>query len=240
MYSSVAEAFDNNNTFGKQLNSYKNKNCNNYHSFFNAQGDLDINPYILKNQKPIRSGNQYWRDYPDQNKNGSSIENLKKRELDEINNTKITDISSLGSLGQFESIKPKKYFKPKYSHKYYIKKFIQEISDDDMISMTSSQDDSVFDHIKKCKYCKSEINKKLKKHYSKPIKSEEPIVKVTQPKQSNIPYREVAKQVDIPLVPSISLGYDIKEIIIIFIIGIILIFILDLCVKIGKKTLKND
>ncbi len=227
MYSSVAEAFNNNNTFGKQINSYKNKNknkfCNNQQSFFNAQGDLDINPFI--HQQSTRSlDDQDWDNL--QNKNGSSIIDLQKRELEEINNIKKMSL---------RSIEPKKHFRPKYSHKYYIKKFIQEINDDeDLISMTSSsQSDSVFDHVKKCKYCKSEINKKLKQSYLKSIKSKENVVKVVQPEKVNI--SSISN-----ILPQISLGYDIKEIMMIFIIGIILIFILDLCVKIGKKALKND
>ena len=54
-----------------------------------------------------------------------------------------------------------------HRHDYYIKKFVQQIVDDDMMSMTSSQDSAIYDHIKKCKYCKSQINAKLKQHYKK-------------------------------------------------------------------------
>ena len=90
----------------------------------------------------------------------------------------------------------------------------------DVDSLTSKYNES-FDHIKSCKICRSKIKNKLKKDIVEPFdvnlncKSEESSVK----KYFNLE----------------SYGYNIKELLIIVIIGIVLIFFLDLIVKLARK-----
>ena len=184
-----------------------------YHSYFNAQGDLDRNLYPS-------NADLYRFNMLDQEMNrqrmGTKISDLRKNEMaDKRMEKKEPSLSSmsLDSLAETNSDVEELVKKPKYSHNYYIKKFLQDISDDgDTLSLTSSQDDVVYEHIKKCKYCKTQINKNLKQQIQKKPES------VIYPK----------------ILPTTILGYDIKEIIIIILVGICLIFVLDLFVKIGK------
>jgi len=223
-----------------------------YHSFFNAQGDLDKNLYPSNaammrfhmldqemNRQPqtrdIRMGTKisdlkdnellnnktrrhrkarvtYSDDWEEKNDSLSPY-SMSIDSLDEVNFDKSYTDQSLSELDIKKLAK-----KPKYSHNYYINKFLQDISNDgDTLSLTSSQDDIVYEHIKKCKYCKTQINKKLRQQI---INKPEPVKSIIYPK----------------ILPTTILGYDIKEIIIIILIGICLIFLLDLFVKIGKKT----
>lgn len=105
----------------------------------------------------------------------------------------------------------------KRSHNYYIKKFMLGFIDDGSLSMSSTQDNDVYDHIKSCKYCRSQINKKMKKHYSKSKNQKNDIVETFTADKPTI------------------CGYDLKEILVVILIGIVLIFLLDLFVKIGKN-----
>ncbi len=132
--------------------------------------------------------------------------------------------------------KPKS--KSKRSHQYYIKKFVKAMIDeaaslDNSIgssSLESFANYDVYNHVKRCKYCRSEAHKRLRSFYAKENKDDTNIKKEIEGFENNF---------TIP--KDILLGYDLKEIVIIIIIGIILIFILDLFVKIGRKTmnLKN-
>jgi len=222
-----------------------------YQSYFTAQGDLDKNLYP-SNAALLRFHNLDQK----MNQNGTKISDLqhqqkayalaqydqrkpvyaeknafwgKNKEVDDDDSTFSLDSSSLAdsdtkelstsvSTDRFFNKQKKRKKHTKYSHNYYIKKFLQDISNDgDTLSLTSSLDDIVYDHIKKCKYCKTKINKRLNKPYQKKL---EPIKSILSPK----------------ILPETILGYDIKEIIIVILIGICLIFILDLFVKIGRKT----
>jgi len=150
---------------------------------------------------------------------GTKISDLKKKHI-ATNDLSMLDSPSMSSDISFLH-KSNINNKSIHRHDYYIKKFIQQIIDDDMMSMTSSQDSAVYDHIKKCKYCKSQINAKLKQHYKN---------------KKNPSTKSISKNIICPKsIPTTILGYDIKEIIIIILIGLCLIFIFDLFVKIGKK-----
>nr|QBK88355.1 MAG: hypothetical protein LCMiAC01_00190 [Mimivirus LCMiAC01] len=193
--------------------------------FFNAQGDMENNPYLCNvAESRLRTLDKMY-----QNKNivpirGTKISDLNKRHI-ATNNLSMNDLSMLDSPSMSSDMsflhKGSINNKSTHRHDYYIKKFIQQIVDDDMMSMTSSQDNDVYDHIKKCKYCKSQINEKLKQHYkNKKNPSTKPISQnIINPKST----------------PTKILGYNIKEIIIIILIGLCSIFIFDLFVNIGKK-----
>ncbi len=135
--------------------------------------------------------------------------------------------------------KPRSKSKP--SHQYYIKKFVRAMIDEasDQISNVSLDNSiggnslesfanyDVYNHIKSCKYCRSEAHKRLKAYYARDSKNEKQIKKTTE--------GFIGDNFTIP--KDILLGYDLKEIVIMIIIGIILIFVLDLFVKIGRKTM---
>lgn len=122
------------------------------------------------------------------------------------------DQISLNTISDFYD----KIKKKKHSHAYYIKCFIDKLTNEEDLSIGSfsSNDSNVFDHVKTCKYCRMIINQKMKedKHPSPP----------------NSPKLE-RKQDRIA-------GYDLKEIAVVILIGIIIIFVLDLLVRIGRST----
>ena len=81
-------------------------------------------------------------------------------------------------------------------------------------------------HIKSCKYCKSKIKEKLN---SNNVKQE-----ITNVVENNSPMKFL-EHFD----GNINIfGYNLKELIIIIMAGIILVFVLDLLVKIGRRTKK--
>jgi hypothetical protein len=139
---------------------------------------------------------------------GTTIGELKKN-IAEHESMVMTD-SSDSFFDYKEEIKPKKV-----DHAYYIEKFVKNLVDSETNSMASSNNNSIYKHVKSCKFCKNKVNERLRDYYAP--KSE--------PRIENEHF-------------SLGFdggGYDIKELIIIILGGIFLIFILDLLVKIGKK-----
>lgn len=185
-------------------------------SFFNAQGDMDFNPYpcnpALAELKKLNKMYKTSKQTNDDLYAGTMVADLiNEQEKDSLS---LLDSDTDLSIKNNKSKNKKSH---KIDHDYHIKKFIQQfIDDNDMISMTSSQDDIIYDHVKKCKYCKSQIATKLKDYYNKKNK------KIESFKPSSI-------------LPKKIMGYSVKEIIIVILIGICIIFLLDLFVKIGKK-----
>jgi len=94
---------------------------------------------------------------------------------------------------------------------HFVKDFLQN---QDNISTGSSLDTNVYKHIKICKYCKNKINE---------------IVNGTQRRQIK-PQTEENHEVE-----KTMFGYNMKELLLIILLPIILIFIFDLLVKIGKR-----
>ncbi len=212
--------------------------------FFTAQGGFNIqsqNPSQNPNQNPeftnisnmkINKGDVY-------NDHGTTISELRRQENDKYDDSFFEDTLSIldsnysdlfsNSSKSEEEIQQQS----KLSHNYCINKFLKSIVDDgnDMLSLASSQDDQLYDHIKSCKYCRSQINNKMKSMYSNNSsnKSEEDNAKITKV-SNNIEF------------PEKIFGYKVKEIIIIIAISIMIIFILDLLVRIGRKTInkRND
>jgi hypothetical protein len=176
--------------------------------FFTAQGD-----YNSTSAAPV--------DFDSQDDKGTTISELKRQEDDSIFDESVSLLDSNYS----NLIVNDKIEKVKLGHNYCINKFLKSITDDgsDVVSLASSQDDQVYDHIKSCKYCRSQINQKMKRMYGKKIET------FTDGKQ------------EVPIIPPKSVseevfGYKMKEIIIIITVSIMIIFILDLLVRIGRKT----
>jgi hypothetical protein len=115
--------------------------------------------------------------------------------------------------------------KKKIDHNYYINKTIKSLLEDQdshsFSSLASSQNNYIYKHVKSCKYCKDKINKKMKEHF---------IPEISKPIQQITNNPDIKEYFDMT-----NLGYDLKEILIIILAGIVLIFILDLLVKIGRR-----
>tara|TARA_Y100000780_G_scaffold83939_1_gene75735 strand:- start:3559 stop:4236 length:678 start_codon:yes stop_codon:yes gene_type:complete len=111
-------------------------------------------------------------------------------------------------------------FKKDFSHscEYCINKYVQEFSKDDLLSIGSDYND-VFEHVSGCKYCRNEVAKKLKAKFSENKKD-----KIDNKKEEN----EINNFTD-------NLKSDIKEIVIVIVVGLVIIFLLDLFYRIGKK-----
>lgn len=97
----------------------------------------------------------------------------------------------------------------KYMHKYYVKLFMQSLTKNiDNHSLMSDDYGDMYDHIKTCKICKEMIRNKNSK--------KEPVV------------IEGFSILDNP---------EYKKMIIIVLIGLFLIILVDLFVRIGRKTI---
>lgn len=138
--------------------------------------------------------------------NGTSIETIKQN----INNNQICK----------KPIKSIKKYK-RHSCEYYYKKFIETLTQNDLLSLTSSEDlannsilNDVYDHLKICSFCKKRINDKITE--TDDTKSIESFVSTN--------------------IINTSKNINIKDITIIILVGIVIIFILDMFVKIGRKT----
>jgi hypothetical protein len=234
-YCGVNEAFDNSLKYSmnEYLNVYnknkKNNNTNNREqeqqepgtfdnytditvqpkSFFTAQGDLTNN------------GGPYYN-----NESGTQMTELndipKSEQNDTIDDTKSMDSTFSDNSSFLSNITmPRK----KVNHGYYVNQFMKEFNDSgtDSTSNNSIMSDmmsDVFAHVKKCKYCKNKINLKMKN------------IKDDNSTLNNLPSLKTLEG----FISADILGYNIKELIIIMLSCIILIFILDLLVKIGKKS----
>lgn len=231
-YCAVTEAFD--NSLKQKINEYEtNNNINNNKmshkndivqpDAFDNYSDIDIQHHFSNNI------NQYntmvpaffttQGDYSTKGPYfGTSINELNKN-----NNNSKDDLDSLSLMDINSSEESPINKKPvkKLNHEYCINRIVQSLfGDQDTLSMASSENNDAYRHVKTCKYCKTKINQKMK-NYFKPAQIEN-----KQP--DNI--KEYFDQT--------NLGYDLKELLIIILAGIILIFILDLLVKIGKKMNK--
>lgn len=232
MFCPVNEAFDNDTH--KRIEKYENnrhKQINNMVSDaqqLHQQYDLepphtyeyDLNPNqgIISNYEFANAFFNAQGDYEDENY-GTSIEKLKEKQMESEDNFTFSDFTL-----ETEESKVNKKKGTKHTHSFYISYFLDKFLHDDMASLVSSHqkdDDEVFEHIKQCKYCRSKVNEEMKDYYQQEISKvdeQPPIVK----ERSFSP---------------INFGYDIKEIVVIILVGICIIFILDLFVKIGRKTM---
>lgn len=121
-----------------------------------------------------------------------------------------TPISELGALDSNDSLFDDQFTFDEQSeeepHEYHVKKFIQSVKYDDTESVDSSHI-KAFDHVKLCKQCKCAVKKELNKS---------------------------KKVVENKIVDTV--GYDIKDIIVVILIGFFVIFTLDIVVKIGRLS----
>lgn len=228
-------------------------------SYFSAQGDYTRNYYDY--------GNTYNNNNNNNNNNmcGTKISDLKSRDesavsipdssySDTFRDTQNSSYEDM-KMGLREPCNPKFQIQ-KYPHNYYINKFIDMMMEDsDNNSMVTSKENistnvsnndnnyQIYDHIQKCKYCRVQINQKIKQHYNNKYNLHPSVNK--QHKQHNKKsilesFNPINTIKETFSSQELYLGYELKEIVIIILVGIIIIFILDLFVKIGKKTTKLD
>jgi len=221
MYCTIGEAFDNPLEQNKK-EQYKEHNMNKrkesiIKSVEDSHYKKNIMPSFFTAQGDISSEGPYF---------GTTISELKSQEeklsfddslLDDVDD--VDDVSLL--------IKNKK---KEYSHNECINKFINNIIDDksDFLSLVSTKDD-IYDHIKQCKYCRTEINMRLKNFYNSKDNK-------TKQESGNKP-KSIEK---FNVLSNKFMGYEYREVFIVILAGIIIIFILDLLVRIGRKTIKLD
>lgn len=260
MYCAVDEAFD--NSLKKQISEYEEKNNNikkyklslqnNFndnlkhngmlspHSFDNYS-DIDITQNVKSNNAHYSNMHPvFFTAQGDLNstnlQNGTSIDELKNNndnnDNNDNNNDKVeADSFSLPDSNNSDelSIIPKE--RKKIEHSYYINKFIHDLTDDS-VSMTSSNNGEIYEHIKLCKYCKSKINEKMKETYGQKTNK-----KIQLSEKINNSKLQLPDKIN-EYFMNINVGYNFKELMIIILSGIVLIFVLDLLVKIGKKMNK--
>lgn len=157
MYSLISEAF--NGSLKKQVTKLDASSDNlselEYYPVINAQGDLDESelPTIINNES-IKVNN-----LEDISSLSSSPKNT---DFDKESFKSIDSNSKLSSLNNV-------HFVPEESeqnHDYYINTFVNQLNENKStntsVSMTS--DDDVYKHVSKCKICKKSIKRKLRKY----------------------------------------------------------------------------
>lgn len=185
-------------------------------AYFTAQGDM--------NECKNLNLNSSTKQEPPEENFGTSIFDLNQPTLKENDLPSISIIDSPASEDSFLSSPveiPKK--EDKLDHTDHVNIFLNCLNSQlDIDSLTSKYNNS-FDHIKSCKTCRSKIKNKLKKDIIEPFDTE-----IKYKSEKSKPILKEYFNLD-------SYGYDIKELLIIIIIGIVLIFFLDLLVKLARK-----
>ncbi len=198
-------------------------------AFFTAQGNYSTQgPYAPKTVAQLKENKD-----KNINKNKDKHKNKHKNNNCDGDSFSLLDSEfSTDSLFDPSILQMKNQKKKKMSHEYYIEKIIKSLLEnnkslddnkslEDNKSLDKSLEDhssdstnlDVYAHVKSCKLCKNKINKRMKEYFK-------PEINLKEENKESI---------------NLELGYDLKEILIIVLAGIVLIFILDLLVKIGKR-----
>jgi len=234
-YCAVEEAFD--NPLNKQIKEYED-NKNNYINKITKtvednqkeyNNEEYINNGIIEYPKFIPSYFNAQGDFESDNvnKNGTSIKDIKNKdiknkELEELSLDGSIGTGSIGSILDDSDINSQKSeslsLSNIYDHQYYINEFINYFTKEN--ESIKSSNTHILNHISKCKICKNSINKIIKKN-----------------KKDKIEGFNIGNVKDM-ISKKINTGYEIKEIVIIILIGIVIIFLMDLFVKLGKLLTK--
>jgi hypothetical protein len=240
MYCGVDEAFENNplgqqlkelereqykqsliNSVGKEQRIYSAQNDytsgNNYnksHPFFTAQGDINN---TKKESKESKAKDSLFND--------SLFSDALSEELSfdtSLLSDKSSTLSDEINNGRKQSSKRKTHNinMVDHTHEYYIRNFIKDVKD--IESLTSNKND-IYDHVKTCKYCKGEIMLRINGNN----------------KEHNVVQKEQTKTTTENNNINSSLNINnTKEIGIMVLIGIVIIFLLDLFVKVSRIVKK--
>ena len=243
MFANLDQAFDNqfSDNVTKHSTNINNLKKNIIHhpefeeTFYNAQGDTTINKFNSDNIDKYYNENLHGTNLEDLNKynSGHSEESIDR--LSFVDSKPKIQLQVQPPQPQGVALKslPRNQ-QHKHSCGYYTSKFIETIMQHDGMSITSSQDvnnyskfDDIYDHVKQCAFCRSHINAKLKRFYKKNNTNTNDTTNDNSNNKIAIikdNFRSTVKD------------FDIKEITIIILIGIVIIFVLDMFVKIGRKS----
>lgn len=214
MYCAINEAYNGEEETSRLADHPINNKNNN--QIMMPDSDPEIYPAFFTAQGDYSTQGPYY---------GTTINELKDGGVNDMDSFSLPDSEytneSLILKDSKKSNKKKEKTKTKViDHEYYIDKTIKSLLEDQdshsLSSLASSQNNYVYQHVKSCKYCKSKINEKMKEHFQPEIKKEK--------NKDTVEYFDMN-----------NLGYDLKEIFIIILAGVVLVFILDLLVKIGKR-----
>ena len=241
----MADYEKNNNNYKKKLAAEYENNNNKLipPNTFDNYTDLDINPQRTDPDNPII---QFPNIYPafftaqgDYSSKGpyfgSSIGDLQDdketKDSNMMEEMSLLDSYSDESFLERSISKNKSKKKAKdLDHQYCIDKIVKTLIDEpDAVSLASSNDDInyVYKHVKTCSYCKSKINKTINNQCN--LSGHARDIKNSLTQQNPYELRECFDS------SSQNFGYGFKELLIIILGGVVLIFIMDLLVKIGKK-----
>lgn len=240
LYSSLDDA--SNNSLKNKMEQYETINkFDNYNdinisppSYFTAQGDYSNNNYInqsfvgetnLNNNRVLGTTiDELKNNYPPNNQNNQN--NQKNNHQSLVDSLSFDDSILSDDLTLASKFKKKKINKT-LDHDYCVNIITKELSSNGDASLMSSHNGKIYKHVKTCSICKNKIKKIMKEQYCN--KDDNIINNINVQKQNNVEHFEEQQSI---------IGYDIKELVLIILGGIILIFVFDLLVKMGEKLRK--
>ena len=260
MFSNINEAYED-NPLGQQLKKFENdrykqslinsisKEQRIYNNYNDESVDQYSDPYTNDHQSYTNTNQSFITTQGNVepiNKQGTRISDL-RRDKDDSSLGSILDDSlfsseeaSIESSISNDTIVPykKSHSMKDRTHEYYIRNFIKDFGDNDSSSLTKHEYEDTYDHIKTCKYCKDEIKLRMNGNDIKapPLKQTLDIPR-TNPEKYSKPnkYYDQGNKIKAYL----SENSDIKEIVVVVLIGIVIIFLLDLFAKISKTLGKK-
>jgi len=249
----IKDMNENNNMETYKTNLINNENkylINNENKYFSAQGDYEQDPYNFYNFNGMTENNL--------NNNSREIHNQDNNHINNNDNGKYIG-TLINELDKNKELKKKKINDSETkmingkNHQFYINKVFNDIinSNDDLSikSIETEDNEEVYEHMKRCKYCKYNVNKKMKKYYKKKMKNKDNEMILNElgsnnkilesrEKLNKMSHKKTIENFETKNIFGLfdMTGYETKEIIIIIIFGLMLIFILDIFVKIGRKS----
>lgn len=210
MYCAIDDA--SNNSLKNKLEQYDNINKFDFDNY----GDVSVNNNIQTNARYPSFFNAQG-DY-EKNNNGTTINQLQSNTNQSlIDSLSFDDVSSELNVSSIHNNKA-------LDHDYCINVITKELLNNGNESLMSSHDGRVYKHVKGCKICKNKIKSIMKERYcdnnnnnSGATDSDNKLVETNKIIGANI------------------MGYEIKELVLIILGGIMLIFIFDLLVRMGSK-----
>lgn len=159
---------------------------------------------------------------------GTTINQLKNNYNDdnEINNNQsLIDSLSFDNDTNFSDdiTIASKFKKRPLDHDYCVNVITKELLNNGDGSLMSSHNGQIYKHVKSCAICKSKVKQIMKEQY---CNKDDNIVRNNDIEHFNM---------DVTNKENSIVGYDVKELVLIILGGIILIFIFDLLVRMGEK-----
>lgn len=215
---------------------------NNYNDEHSNQYQNNNQPYPNNNQPYITTqGN-----VESINKQGTRIADLRKDKDDSSLGSILDDSLFSSEEASMESSlsndtivhKKKSYNMKDRTHEYYIRNFIRDFGDDNSTLLPKHEYEDTYDHIKTCKYCKDEIKLRMNGNDIKSNVQHEPTI---VDKSNDHPKKHIDKHYNKnnQIKSYLSGNNDMKEIAVVVLIGIVIIFLLDLFAKISKTLGKR-